>query len=148
MMIHWKCIPFSELNVKELYDILSLRQDIFIIEQACIYQDIDGIDHDSHHVLAMSEDRLIAYARIIPQKDHDIVKLGRILVLSDHRGISLGKDLVHYAIQEASALFSPRQLHISAQSYLKQFYESLGFRPISTIYDLDGISHLDMALDI
>jgi ElaA protein len=148
MSIHWKCIPFNDLTPQEVYAILGLRQDVFIIEQACIYQDIDGIDTTSHHVLASSNDALIAYSRIIPIADADFVKLGRIIVHNDHRGIALGRHLVEYSISEAIRLYSPKHIHISAQSYLLQFYESFGFHSISDTYDLDGITHLDMALDI
>ena len=148
MSIHWKCIPFNDLTPQEVYAILGLRQDVFIIEQACIYQDIDGIDTTSHHVLASSNDALIAYSRIIPIADSDYVKLGRIIVHNDHRGIALGRHLVQYSISEAIRLYSPKYIHISAQSYLLQFYESFGFHSISDYYDLDGITHLDMELDI
>ena len=144
---HWKCIPFKELTVKEVYEILKLRQDIFIMEQACLYQDIDGIDEYSLHVLAQSEDTLLAYARIIPNDETQIVKLGRIIVHPDHRGMTLGKTLVEYTIQKAQQLFTPQHIHISAQTYLKRFYESLGFRSIGNSYDLDGISHIDMKLE-
>jgi ElaA protein len=148
MSIHWKCIPFNDLTPQEVYAILGLRQDVFIIEQACIYQDIDGIDTSSHHILASSNETLIAYSRIIPIADSDFVKLGRIIVHNDHRGIALGRHLVQYSISEAIRLYSPKYIHISAQSYLLQFYESFGFHSISDYYDLDGITHLDMALDI
>lgn len=143
----WKCMTFSELSAREVYEILKLRQEIFIMEQACLYQDIDGIDVESHHVLAQVGEILIAYARIIPHADSDIVKLGRIIVHPDHRGMALGKTLVEYTIQEAQKLFGARHIHISAQTYLKRFYESLGFRSIGSTYDLDGISHIDMALE-
>ena len=148
MSIHWKCIPFNDLTPQEVYAILGLRQDVFIIEQACIYQDIDGIDTSSHHILASSNETLIAYSRIIPIVDSDYVKLGRIIVHNDHRGIALGRHLVQYSISEAIRLYSPKYIHISAQSYLLQFYESFGFHSISDYYDLDGITHLDMSLDI
>ena len=148
MNIDWKCKPFNDLTPQEVYDILGLRQDVFIIEQACIYQDIDGIDTSSHHILASSNETLIAYSRIIPIPNSDYVKLGRIIVHHDHRGIALGKHLVEYSIAEATRLYSPKHIHISAQSYLLQFYESFGFHSISDFYDLDGITHLDMSLDI
>ena len=143
MSIHWKCIPFNDLTPQEVYAILGLRQDVFIIEQACIYQDIDGIDTNSHHVLASSNEALIAYSRIIPIADSDFVKLGRIIVHHDHRGIAL-----EFSIAEAIRLYSPKHIHISAQSYLLQFYESFGFHSISDFYDLDGITHIDMSLEI
>lgn len=148
MNIDWKCKPFNDLTPQEVYDILGLRQDVFIIEQACIYQDIDGIDTSSHHILASSNETLIAYSRIIPIPNSDYVKLGRIIVHNDHRGIALGRHLVEYSIAEATRLYSPKHIHISAQSYLLQFYESFGFHSISDTYDLDGITHLDMSLDI
>jgi len=148
MNIDWKCKPFNDLTPQEVYDILGLRQDVFIIEQACIYQDIDGIDTSSHHILASSKETLIAYSRIIPIADSDYVKLGRIIVHNEHRGIALGRHLVQYSISEAIRLYSPKYIHISAQSYLLQFYESFGFHSISDTYDLDGITHLDMSLDI
>ncbi|MEY3688987.1 MAG: GNAT family N-acetyltransferase [Ignavibacteria bacterium] len=148
MNVQWKCIPFNALTVQEVYDILGLRQDIFIIEQACIYQDIDGIDLHSQHVLAHIDEQLIAYSRIIPTSDSAIVKLGRIIVHSDHRGNAFGKQLVHYSINEAKNLFTPNHIHISAQTYLLKFYESIGFHSISESYDLDGITHIDMSIDI
>lgn len=143
----WKCIPFCELTAREVYEILKLRQDIFIMEQACLYHDIDGIDLESHHVLATIQERPIAYARIIPHSESHIVKLGRIIVHPDHRGMAIGKTLVENTIKQAQTLYPSHRIHITAQTYLKRFYETLGFRSIGDIYDLDGISHIDMTFE-
>ena len=139
---------FDELTPDHLYEILKLRQDIFIIEQNCIYDDIDGLDRESEHLLLHSaNDCLIGYLRIVPpQIKFDEYSLGRIAIKSNNRGIGLGKMIVEKGIEAVQAS-GARDIRIEAQAHLVNFYENVGFRSISAAYDIDGIPHLQMILN-
>lgn len=139
---------FDELTPDHLYEILKLRQDIFIIEQNCIYDDIDGLDKESEHLLLHNtSDCLIGYLRIVPpQIKFDEYSLGRIAIKSDNRGKGLGKMIVEKGIEAVQAS-GARDIRIEAQAHLVNFYENVGFRSISAAYDIDGIPHLQMILN-
>ncbi|WP_069130311.1 GNAT family N-acetyltransferase [Rhodohalobacter halophilus] len=128
----------------DLYEILKLRQDIFIIEQTCIYDDIDGRDSHSDHLLLKEDGNLIAYSRIVPPGDKfSDVYIGRIVVHKDHRGRGLGKMVVKESLKWVHEMEYDR-VFIEAQAHLKSFYKELGFAPCSDVYDEDGIPHLQM----
>lgn len=139
---------FNELTPHHLYDILKLRQDIFIIEQNCIYDDIDRLDRESGHLLLHStSESLIGYLRIVPpQIKFDEYSLGRIAIKSDNRGKGLGKMIVEKGIEKVQAL-GARDIRIEAQAHLIKFYENIGFKSVSAAYDIDGIPHLQMVLN-
>lgn len=136
--------PFSQLSCLELYQILQLRVNVFVVEQNCPYSEIDGKDITALHLFAKQDDVVIAYARILPSDDN-LPKIGRVVVHQDYRNRNLGKQLMTTAIFECNQRFGG-DIHISAQSYLKKFYKNLGFVAISDEYLEDGIPHIDMQL--
>ena len=148
MNAQWECKAFNELDIHTLYDILKLREEVFILEQECLYNDIDDIDLSSHHVWVYQGKQMIAYARIIPGTRNEYVKLGRIIVHRLARGKGLGKELVQQSIDIAKQLYTPLRIEIAAQQYLQLFYESFGFICKADPYDLDGIPHIDMTLHL
>lgn len=140
---------FDELSTLELYTLMRLRQEIFIVEQDCPYVDADGVDLQSHHVLMMMEGMVKAGARIIPPEVqyHDFASIGRVIVRRDARGTGLGRKVMLYAIRECRRMYPGVPIKISAQSYLRAFYESVGFRATEDAYLEDDIPHLAMILD-
>lgn len=139
----WFCKSFEDLSNQELYDILRLRCAVFVVEQQCIYEDVDGLDPNCIHLGYRSAD-LQAYARVIPSEDADFTRIGRVLVARSARRKGLATELMHRAIAVALSYHKP--VKISAQLYLEQFYHDLGFLSCSEPYDEDGIMHLDMIL--
>ncbi|MGN0702806.1 MAG: GNAT family N-acetyltransferase [Lentihominibacter sp.] len=140
---------FNELSVRELYELLKLRQDVFVIEQTCIYPDMDGCDFVCYHVLERDETgELAGYLRILPPgQTFDTVAIGRVLVREDARGRGAARSLMTAALQFIRDTLTQRQVKLSAQQYLIGFYESLGFDIISEGYVEDGIPHIDMMLE-
>lgn len=142
---------FNDLTVVELYAILQLRESIFVVEQNCVYHDIDGMDGDCFHVFATEFDtqEIIAYARLVPARiKFDVPSIGRVITHKKHRGNGLGKALMVKAIDEIHQKFNSNNIKISAQTYLHRFYSGLGFTAISDAYDEDGIEHVDMILNL
>lgn len=139
------CKPFSELSITELYAVLRLRVEVFVVEQNCVFQDIDNKDQYCHHVLLWNNDQLIAYARLVPANvSYTEPSIGRIITSSAVRGTGMGKVLVNYALQESNRLFGNVPVRIGAQVYAQKFYESFGFLADSEPYDEDGILHIEM----
>lgn len=138
---------FNELDVSQLYNVLKMRQDIFIIEQDCIYPDIDMLDQQSLHLLMYHSSNISGYLRIVPpgMKFRE-VSLGRILVHPSFRGNKFAYLLVEKGIEISKSRFRGG-IRIEAQSYLITFYEKCGFKKDSDIYKLDGIDHLQMICD-
>lgn len=144
-MIQWKIKRFNELSLDEMYKLLQLRSEVFVVEQNCVYQDIDGKDEKAIHLLGESEGILVAYARLFQPKDYfEEASIGRVVVKPSHRELKLGHDLMHQAIQGIENQFGVKQITISAQLYLKKFYESHGFVPTSEMYLEDDIPHIQM----
>lgn len=140
---------FDELTARELYDVLKLRQDVFVIEQTCIYPDMDGCDFVCHHALLRNKaGELIGYLRILPPgQTFDTVAIGRVLVREDARGLGAARQLMTEALNFIRDTLMQRQVKLSAQQYLIKFYESMGFAAISEGYVEDGIPHIDMMLE-
>jgi len=140
---------FKDLTVEELYNILQLREAVFVIEQNCVYQDIDGIDESCYHLFTQDQGKLIAYARLVPKNfKFDTPSIGRVICLKNYRGKGLGKALMNKAIEETCNIFNSTQIKISAQTYLLNFYSNLNFTIISEPYDEDGIMHVDMKYNL
>lgn len=138
---------FDELTVCELYDILQLRTLVFVVEQECIYQDLDDKDKQSIFLWITSEaGEVLAHARVLPKGiSYDgYVSIGRVVSHKSFRGLGLGKKIMQYSIQYCETFFNNESIKISAQSYLKNFYESLGFHQVSEPYMEDGIPHIAM----
>lgn len=136
---------FDELTLDDLYQILRLRSEVFVVEQDCVYQDIDNKDQISYHVLKYKKKELIAYARIFDSGDYfDDPSIGRIIVKKSERKANLGFHLVEFSIQYIEDNFSNTFIEISAQCYLIEFYSSLGFKTFGEEYLEDGIPHIRM----
>lgn len=143
---------FSELTVDELYEILRDRSQVFVVEQGCAYQDLDGKDERSIHIFIREENQLkednmiLAYLRvIIPEVGRDTVSIGRVLTIKEARGHGLARKLMQKGIEVAKSL-APT-IEIEAQAYLKEFYESLGFKARSDVFQYEGRPHISMILD-
>lgn len=134
----------QEISADNLYQILKLRQDVFIIEQDCIYNDIDDLDPVSEHIFLKGDKQIIAYSRLVPAgKKFEYPSIGRIVTHKSFRGQGYGKEI----IQRSLTILSQRGIKtvvIEAQSHLQKFYESLKFEKISDPYDVDGIMHIKM----
>lgn len=145
--MYWKTKAFQELSLNELYEIMVLRQIVFVVEQDCPYLDADGKDQKSFHLLGYDEDEdLVAYARLVPKgiSYEDAVSIGRVVNGSKVRGKGVGKQLMEIAIKETKRLFGNEKISISAQCYLQQFYENLGFQMVGESYLEDDIPHVKM----
>ena len=145
MKISWSIKKFDELSVHELYAILELRNEVFVVEQNCVFQDTDNMDQLSYHLSGYLNGNLIAYARLIPPSiAYKEMSIGRIVSKPSFRKLGIGKKLVEAAIEEMYSLFGLQPIKIGAQYYLLNFYQSLGFKEIGEIYLLDGIDHIEM----
>ncbi|MEC4113129.1 GNAT family N-acetyltransferase [Myroides pelagicus] len=143
--IHWHTKLFDELTVNELYDILRLRTDIFVVEQNCAYPELDNKDKKCLHVFATLQNQVIACARIVPPGlSYPQISIGRVAVDVTHRKDGMGRTLMQHALLKIIEEFGPQDIQIGAQCYLKDFYGSFGFEPASADYLEDGIPHLDM----
>ena len=146
-MITWICKPFEELTLHELYAILQLRSEIFVVEQNCVFQDADNKDQASVHLMAWQQGKLVAYTRLVPPGiAYDEPSIGRVAASLTARGSGIGRMLMQHSISECRKLYGNRSIRIGAQLYLKEFYGSLGFIPTGGIYPEDGIDHIQMLL--
>lgn len=142
------CKKFNELTLEELYEILKLRSEVFVVEQKCIYNDIDGKDLTSSHIMIKENGKIKAYLRASQQGvSYEDASLGRVLVSPDGRGKGYAKTIVTKGVEYILNNFNTTKITISAQEYLKNFYSEIGFKPISEVYDEDGIPHLDMTFE-
>lgn len=143
--MEFKFKEFSELSNNELYNILRLRNDVFIVEQKCPYDDIDGKDINSLHLLLVDKGNLAGYLRIIPKGlSFSQSSIGRVLVRKEYRGGGLAREMMQNAIQFIRYKWNEKEIKISAQVYLRSFYKSLGFKEVSAPYLEDDIPHIDM----
>ena len=145
-MISWTIKRFEELNLDELYALLQLRNEVFIVEQNCVYKDLDGKDRSAWHLMAVEDDNLVAYTRILPPgvlyKDPAI---GRVVTASSKRRSGLGRELMKRSIETCEKLFGKISITLSAQVYLQSFYESFQFIAVGEEYLDDGIPHIEMS---
>ncbi len=145
--MEWLVKTFEELNTHELYEMLKLRQEVFVLEQNCAYLDTDGIDADAIHLLAFDEKTLAAYCRIVfPGIKYKEPSIGRVVVNMPFRSTGLGYQLIERAVIISEKLFPAEFNRISAQAHLQQFYENCGFERVSEIYLEDNIPHIEMLL--
>lgn len=143
--MEWVLKKFGELTLDELYSILELRSKVFIVEQNCLYNDPDGKDQVAWHLIGTEEDQLIAYSRILPPGVvYTDPAIGRVVTSPLKRKSGLGRELMTRAIKHCEDLFGKTSITLSAQAYLKKFYESLGFSAIGDEYLDDGIPHIKM----
>ncbi len=149
--IHFTCKKFDELTLHELYETMALRQEVFVVEQECPYLDADGRDQASWHLLGHDDaGKLVAYARLMPRgivyEKHPA--LGRVVTSPSVRGTGLGKKLMEATLEWTERLWPGVAVKISAQTYLKKFYEELSFEQAGEGYLEDGIPHIPMILRV
>ena len=143
--VAWSWVRFEELRPAVLYEILAMREAVFVVEQQCAYQELDGRDEDAWHLLGRAGDVLVAYARLLPPGARfSGPSIGRVLVAAPHRSQGLGHAVMREALAKARRMYPGLPICIAAQAHLQAFYEGLGFVVTSTPYDEDGIAHVDM----
>lgn len=143
--MNWEIKAFDQLSLQELYSILTLRTDVFVVEQNCAYPEVDGKDPDCLHLLGTEDGQLVAYLRILPADlSYPEPSIGRVVVKKSHRGKGLARPLMRGAIGWILKVWQEESIKIGAQAHLQDFYQSLGFEPVSEVYLEDGIPHLDM----
>ena len=147
-MIKWDCKSYGELSLDELYKILQLRIQVFVVEQNCVFQDCDDKDQESFHFMGWEKDELIAYTRIMPDGlAYDDYSIGRVVTSQSVRKTGVGRELLKRSIAMLYELFGKVSITIGAQLYLKNFYESFGFAQSGAVYLEDGIEHIKMKLN-
>jgi ElaA protein len=146
MTLHWTTKPFAALTTANLYTLLQLRSEVFVVEQACAFQDLDGHDQAAYHLLGYTAaGELAAYARLFAAgRSYAQVSIGRVVTAPRHRRAGLGRQLLSQAIAQCDELFGAQPIKIGAQLYLKAFYESFGFVQQGEGYLEDGIPHIYM----
>ncbi len=145
MPLKWKIKPFEELFLAELYELLQLRSEIFVVEQNCVYQDIDGKDRKALHLIGEYGGEIVAYARLFKPGDYfGDASIGRVVVKREFRDKKWGHDLMRESLKAITENFGAGPIVISAQLYLQKFYESHGFETIGESYPEDDIPHIRM----
>ncbi len=146
-MLTWMTVPFTQLTTIQLYELIRLRVDVFVVEQTCPYPELDGKDtlEGVHHLLCYHNDELVACARLLPAgTSYNNVSIGRVVTKQTARGGGLGHQLLEEALSQCELLWPRKTIDIGAQEHLTQFYASHGFKVISDSYLEDGIPHVDM----
>lgn len=147
--ITWLCKSFNELSPNELYAILKLRSEVFVVEQNCVFLDADDKDQFSYHIMAWQNNLLVGYTRLVPAGvAYTEPSIGRVVISSIVRNTGLGRSLMQFSIRTLYNLWGKTTITIGAQLYLRKFYESLGFQQKSDIYIEDGIEHIKMILPV
>lgn len=143
----WKTYRFDDFTARELYGVLKLRVDVFVVEQNCPYPELDNLDQQSIHLLYRENGEVLAYARLVPAGvKYEFPSIGRVIVRDDARGRGLAKQLLERSIDYIVGEWQAQAIQLQGQVYLQEFYQSFGFQPISDSYDEDGIPHVDMKL--
>ena len=147
MQLYWVLKKFDELSVSELYAIIQLRNEVFVVEQNCVYQDADNKDMLAMHFCGWHDEQLVAYTRIIPKGiSYTEASIGRVVTAPAYRGTGIGKMLMEKSIHNTFIEFGCSEIKIGAQVYLTRFYSSLSFLQCSEEYLEDGIPHIEMIL--
>lgn len=147
--LQWIHKEFAALSVAELYALMQLRMEVFVLEQECLYRELDGLDAECIHLMAFEPEHqaLAAYSRIVPPRlSFPEPSIGRVITAQAHRGKGLGVELMERSIANCVALYPNQPIRIGAQAHLQKFYGSLGFVSQGDIYDEDGIPHIEMVL--
>lgn len=143
--MNWKIKKFNELNIEEIYKILALRNEIFIVEQECPYLDCDDKDLNSYHLFLRENGEIVSYLRILEKGvSYDEISIGRVAVKKSYRGKGISRKMMLKAIEFIENNLSENTIKIQAQAYLLDFYSSLGFKAVSDEYLEDNIPHIDM----
>ena len=145
MSIQWKIKPFKALSVSEMYSLLQLRSQVFVVEQNCVYQDIDGKDYKALHLIGEYDGKIVAYCRLFKSGDYfQEASIGRVVIDANYRDKKWGHEMMKQAIAGIETHFKETKIIISAQLYLQKFYESHGFVQTSEMYLEDDIPHIEM----
>ena len=147
MTVDWLCKHHTDLSKEQLYAILRLRCDVFVVEQQCVYQDIDGqdLDGDTHHLMAWKDDELVAYLRLLdPQLQGGDVVIGRVIVAPSARGTGLGHQMMKETLRQIEHIWPDTPIYLSAQAHLQGYYGRYGFVAEGEQYLEDGIPHRGM----
>ena len=148
LSLNWTYKHFTALTTQELYTILSLRSEVFVVEQNCVYLDTDNKDLDAWHLCGWQDDVLVAYVRILaPGISYEEASIGRVLTNPAFRKNGYGVELMNVAIEKTLQQFNVQKIKIGAQLYLLNFYSNLGFIQTSEVYMEDGIPHIEMLLE-
>ena len=143
--LNWRCEAFDALKPQALYDLLRLRTEVFVMEQHCVFQDMDGADPACHHLLGERDGVLLAYARLVPAGlKFAEASIGRVVSDPALRGTGVGHTLMAQAVQVLQSLWGAQPIRIGAQAHLQAFYRRHGFETAGPIYDEDGIDHVEM----
>lgn len=144
-VIKWTCLPFAQLGPATLYSILHLRTEVFVVEQDCVYQDMDNYDQQALHLCGMGGEEMLAYARLLaPGVKYPAASIGRVITAQAARGTGCGRELMQQAILQCARQWPETGITISAQHHLEKFYHSVGFATVSEPYLEDGIPHIEM----
>jgi ElaA protein len=147
-MLQIETKTFQELTTKELYYLLQLRVEIFCVEQNCVYQDLDGKDEKALHVIGTKNNKIVAYTRVFKPGDYfKKSSIGRVVVSKEERKHKYGNDIMEASIKTVKDYFNETAIKLSAQTYLRKFYNNLGFKEIGEEYLEDGIPHIAMIRD-
>ena len=145
MLIQWKIKPFNALLASEMYSLLQLRSQVFVVEQNCVYQDIDGKDYKALHLMGEYDGKIVAYCRLFKSGDYfQEASIGRVVIDANYRDKKWGHEMMKQAIAGIETHFKETKIIISAQLYLQKFYESHGFVQTSEMYLEDDIPHIEM----
>lgn len=147
MTIDWLCKHHGDLSKEQLYSILQLRTEVFVVEQKCPYQEVDGrdLEGDTCHLMAWRDDRLVAYLRLLdPVSQGGDVVIGRVVIAPEARGQGLGHELMAQALKQAGKLWPEVSIYLSAQAHLQNYYGSYGFQAVGEVYLEDDIPHIGM----
>ena len=150
MEVNFRAVPYAKLTTDQLYTLLRLRAEVFVVEQNCPYQDLDDKDQHAVHVLGLTEDgRLAAYTRLLDKgiSYPDYASIGRVITAPFARGQGLGRPLMEYSVSELFDRFGTQPLKISAQAHLQAYYNSVGFRTVTEEYLEDDIPHVGMVYE-
>lgn len=143
----WIVKTFQQLSTDELYKILKVRSEVFVVEQDCVYLDIDGHDQSAYHLYKEENGEIIAYSRIFASGEFlEEASIGRVIVIEKYRKIGLGKELLKEALTFLRDQLKESTVKIIAQNYLRKFYSSFGFEAISDVYIYDALPHVDMLI--
>jgi len=149
MRLDWKLYDWNQIDTAVLYAILALRSEVFVVEQDCVYQDLDNKDQISIHIFKKEKDDIVAYTRIFKPGDYyKNPSIGRVVVSKKNRGKELGKKIMNYSIKYIKNNLKGDKIELSAQKYLDKFYKDLGFYKIGEEYLEDGIPHQRMLIDL
>lgn len=147
--MQWKFKKFNELTIDELYEILKLRSEVFVVEQDCAYQDLDDKDRCAYHLFLEDNGLVVALLRILPENvSYDDMAIGRLIVKKSYRGQGISKMMMIRAINFITNDLGKKRIRLSGQAYLTDFYTSLGFKKVSDEYLEDGIRHFEFLYEV